>query len=97
MIFEKSVGRVLRVLRLTGGAVPEPSDDEDGLSDDDSDEDEDDDDGSNNDWLKYVPEKPEDDPEFMASFEQLQQAIIDAGEGSTLSIILSRGILTYQL
>ena len=66
--------------RLSGGAVSGPSEDDDELSDDDSDEDEDEDDQSNDDWLKYVPEKPEDDPEFMASFEQLKQAIIDAGK-----------------
>ncbi len=66
--------------RLSGGAASHPSEDDDGLSDDDSDEDEDEDDESNDDWLKYVPEKPEEDPEFMASFEQLQQAIIDAGQ-----------------
>ncbi len=71
--------RYCKMSRLSGGAVSDPSEDDDGLSDDDSDEDDDDDDESNDDWLKYVPEKPEEDPEFMASFEQLKQAIIDAG------------------
>ncbi len=82
--FAKSVGHVHHVLRLSGGAVTVPTDDDGGLSDEDSsdDDDEEEDDESNDDWLKYVPENPEDDPEFMASFEQLQQAIIDAGDSS---------------
>jgi hypothetical protein len=72
--------RYSKISRLSGGAVSDPSEGDDGISSDDDSDEEDEDDGSNDDWLKYVPEKPEDDPEFMKSFEELKQAIIDAGK-----------------
>ena len=79
-----------RSLRLCGGAletIPDQSESEaDGESSDGSSNEEEEEEEES--WLKYVPEDPDDDPELKASFEELGQAIIDAGYICNVSFLL---------